>query len=56
MKRITMERTTISLPQGLLQRLRLLAAERRTSMAALIREALEEKSAAYRPNPRSLGI
>lgn len=56
MKRITMERTTISLPQGLLQRLRLLAAERRTSMAALIREALEEKSAAYRPKPRSLGI
>ena len=34
----------------------MLAAERRTSMGALIREALEEKSAAYRPKPRSLGI
>ena len=51
-----MERTTISLPEDLLKRLRLLAAERRTSMAALIREALEEKSAAYRPRPRSLGV
>jgi predicted transcriptional regulator len=38
-----MERTTISLPEELLQRLRLIAAERRTSMAALIREAVEEK-------------
>lgn len=51
-----MERTTISLPEDLLKRLRLLAAERRTSMAALIREALEEKSASYRPKPKSLGI
>jgi len=51
-----MERTTISLPEGLLKRLRLLAAEQRTSMAALIREALEEKSADYRPRPRSLGV
>jgi metal-responsive CopG/Arc/MetJ family transcriptional regulator len=51
-----MTRTTISLPDDLLKRLRLLAAERRTSMAALIREALEEKSASYRPKPRSLGI
>jgi hypothetical protein len=51
-----MERTTISLPEEVLRRLRLLAAERRTSMAALIREAIEEKSASYRPKPRSLGI
>jgi predicted transcriptional regulator len=49
-------RTTISLPEDLLRRLRLIAAERRTSMAALIREALEEKSASHRPKPRSLGI
>jgi metal-responsive CopG/Arc/MetJ family transcriptional regulator len=49
-------RTTISLPEDLLRRLRLIAAERRTSMAALIREALEEKSANHRPKPRSLGI
>lgn len=51
-----MERTTISLPEELLGRLRVIAAERRTSMAALIREALEEKSASHRPRPKSLGI
>ena len=51
-----MERTTISLPDGLLKRLRLIAAERDTSMAALVREALEEKAKSYRPRPRSLGI
>ncbi len=51
-----MERTTISLPEDVLKRLRLLAAERRTSMAALIREAVEEKTASLRPRPRSLGI
>ena len=49
-------RTTISLPEHLLKRLRVMAAERGTSMAALIREALEDKSATYRPRPRSLGI
>ena len=51
-----MSRTTISLPEELLQRLRRIAAERRTSMAALIREAVEEKIESYRPRPRSLGI
>ena len=51
-----MERTTISLPDEILQRLRLYAAERGTSMAAIIREALEEKIQSYRPRPRSLGI
>ena len=51
-----MERTTISLPEELLQRLRLIAAERRTSMAALIREALEEKAVSLNPQPRSLGV
>ncbi len=51
-----MERTTISLPEELLQRLRRIAAERRTSMAALIREAVEEKLESHRPRPRSLGI
>ncbi len=51
-----MERTTISIPDELLQRLRLMAAERRTSMAALVREALEEKTRSYRPKPKSLGI
>ncbi len=51
-----MNRTTISLPERLLKRLRLMAAERATSMAALIREALEEKAARHPPRPRSLGI
>jgi predicted transcriptional regulator len=49
------ERTTISLPPELLKRLKLMAAEQQTSMAALIRQALEEKVAAARPRPRSLG-
>ena len=49
-------RTTISLPEHLLKRLRVMAAERGSSMAALIREALEDKSATYRPRPRSLGV
>jgi hypothetical protein len=39
-----MERTIISIPDELLQRLRVMAAERRTSIAALVREALEEKA------------
>lgn len=51
-----MERTTISVPSDLLDRLRRLAAEQRTSMAALVREALEEKVTRYRPRPRSLGV
>jgi metal-responsive CopG/Arc/MetJ family transcriptional regulator len=51
-----MERTTISFPKDLLKRLRVMAAQRRTSMAALIREAVEEKLAARAPRPRSLGI
>ena len=51
-----MERTTISVPADLLKRLRLLAAERRTSMAALVREALDENVVSHRPRPRSLGI
>ena len=50
-----MERTTISIPDELLQRLRMIAAERGSSIAALVREALEEKTRNYRPRPRSLG-
>ena len=49
-------RTTISISEESLKRLRLIAAERGTSMAALIREALGEKAASYRQRPRSLGI
>ena len=51
-----MIRTTISIPEELLQRLRLMAAERRTSIASLVREALEAKARSYCPRPRSLGI
>ncbi len=51
-----MERTTISIPEELLQRLRLMATERRTSIASLVRDAPEEKARSYRPRPRSLGI
>lgn len=51
-----MKRTTLSIPEDLLERLRLIAAERRTSIAALVREALREKMAAYRPRPKSLGV
>ncbi len=40
----------------LLQRLRQVAVERHISLAALIREALEEKAQHHRPRPRSLGI
>ena len=51
-----MERTTISIPDELLKRLRVIAAERGTSIAALVREALDEKVRSYRPRPRSWGI
>ncbi len=50
------ERTTLSIPGPLLERARAAATERRISMAELVREALEEKLAAHRPAPRSLGI
>lgn len=62
-----MERMTVSLPSEVLKRIRLIAAERRMSMAATIREAVEEKVArhereaianngANRPKPKSFGI
>jgi hypothetical protein len=49
-------RTTIVAPEHLMQRLRQMAAERGTSMAELIREALDEKVGSHRPRPRSLGL
>ena len=51
-----MERTTISLPEELLDRLRKIAAEEGSSMASLVREAVEERLQRHRPRPRSLGI
>jgi hypothetical protein len=42
-------------PEGLLKRLRSVAAERGVSMATVIREALQDKVNAHRPKPRSVG-
>lgn len=51
-----MERITLTIPAELWVRLRRLAAERATSMASLVREAIDEKLAGVRPHPRSLGV
>jgi predicted transcriptional regulator len=51
-----MRRTTIVASEELLDRLRCIAAERKTSMATVIREALEDKARSQRPKPRSIGI
>lgn len=51
-----MTRTTITLPEDLLRRLRLIAADEDTSIASLVREAVERKLETHRPTPRSLGI
>lgn len=50
-----MTRITISLPEPLLKRLKILAAERGISMAALIREVLEEGTEPRRPKLKSVG-
>ncbi|MGH2724529.1 MAG: CopG family transcriptional regulator [Actinomycetota bacterium] len=50
-----MRRTTIMADEVTLNRLRGLARERGVSFAAVVREALEEKSREYRPKPKSLG-
>lgn len=51
-----MERTSLMLPDETREKLRRMAAERDVSMATLIREAIDEKVATYRPRPRSLGV
>jgi predicted NBD/HSP70 family sugar kinase len=51
-----MDRTTLTIPPELRTRLRRLAAERGVSMATIVREAIDEKLAAARPRPKSLGI
>lgn len=51
-----MQRTTIMAEEHLLEQLRQVAAERRVSLAALIREALEEKVRVTQPKPHSGGI
>jgi len=51
-----MDRTTLSLPEDTRRRLRLLAAERGVSMAAIIREAIDDKIERLAPRPTSLGV
>lgn len=51
-----MERTTISLDDQTRRQLRRIAAERGVSMAAVIREAIDEAVEHHAPKPRSLGV
>jgi predicted transcriptional regulator len=51
-----MNRTTITLDADTRRRLRRIAVERGISMAALIREAIDEAVEQHAPRPRSLGI
>jgi hypothetical protein len=51
-----MDRTTLTLDRATRARLRRIAAERGMSMAALIREAIEETIERHAPKPRSLGV
>jgi hypothetical protein len=51
-----MNRTTLTLDQETRRRLRRIAAERGVSMAAVIREAIDEAVERHAPKPRSLGI
>jgi predicted transcriptional regulator len=51
-----MNRTTLTLDEETRRRLRRIAAERGISMAALIREAIDETIERHAPRPRSLGI
>jgi predicted transcriptional regulator len=51
-----MNRTTLTLAEETRRRLRRVAAERGISMAALIREAIDEAVERHAPKPRSLGI
>ena len=51
-----MNRTTLTLDEETRRRLRRIAAERGISMAALIREAIDEAVERHAPKPRSLGV
>jgi plasmid stability protein len=51
-----MNRTTLSLDDDTRRRLRRIAADRGISMAALIREAIDESVERHAPKPRSLGV
>ena len=51
-----MNRTTITLDPETRRRLRRIAADRGISMAAVIREAIDEAVERHAPKPRSLGV
>ncbi len=51
-----MNRTTLTLDADTRRRLRRIAAERGISMAAVIREAIDEAIERHAPKPRSLGV
>jgi Ribbon-helix-helix protein, copG family len=51
-----MKRTTISLDEPMLRELHHVAAMRGISIAAVVREAVGEKLASFRPRPRSLAV
>jgi Ribbon-helix-helix protein, copG family len=50
-----MHRTTIMAHDETVERLKGLARQRGVSFAEVVREALDEKAASYRPKPTSLG-
>jgi len=52
----SVDRNGVSLDKATWQRLRRIAAERGISMAALIREAIDETIERHAPTPRSLGV
>jgi predicted transcriptional regulator len=51
-----MNRTTITLDPETRRRLRRIAADRGVSMAAVIREAIDEAVERHAPKPQSLGV
>lgn len=51
-----MKRTTIMADPEVVERLKRLAADRGVPFSEVVREALVEKAAEFRPKPRSLGI
>ena len=53
---LMVQRTTVVLPEDLLNKLRRIANERGISFAALLREAAEEKARTYRPKAKSFGL
>ena len=51
-----MNRTTISLPEDLHEKLRRVAADRRVSIATVVREAIEKEVEECWPKPLGVGV